>query len=244
MATLGNKKSFSGMVGNVVFKSLNGQQVVQSRPTNIRQTTATKKSASEFGSCSQWARQLRNGLSPFLVGLTDSTMHSRFSAAVYNAIKSNTALPRGERTPLNSNMESLHGFEFNTHSPFANNFKPPITAGLTSTKEVAVALPAFDPETEMTFLAGCTTARLAVYMYATNLKDPESTLAFHSLLALDKQTTVPAQNLLTTTPLPDGYFVLVSAKLLYYNANVLTESNYLNTKEFSPAMVLLAEVVG
>lgn len=141
-------------------------------------------------------------------------------------------------------MESLKGFEFNTHSPFAAYFKPAILAELTLNKEVAVTISALDPQTEVIFPAGCTTAKLAIYMYATDLKDPENTLVFHSLLPINKSTAVPAQNLLTTTPLPEGYFILVSAKLLYYNANLLTESNYLNTKDFSPAMVVLAGVVG
>ncbi|WP_293872272.1 hypothetical protein [Flavobacterium sp.] len=39
-ATLGNKKTFSGMVGNVIFKNLNGKQIAQSRPSDVKQTTA------------------------------------------------------------------------------------------------------------------------------------------------------------------------------------------------------------
>lgn len=244
MATLGNKKAFSGMVGNVVFRIRDGKQIVQSRPATVKQTSATKRSASEFGSCSKWAKQLRIGLTPFLVGLTDSTMHSRFTATLYNAIKHNTNVPQGERTPLNTNMESLQGFEFNTHSPFANYFKPTITAELNANKEVTVSLLAFDPQADMVFPNGCTTAKLALYIYATDLKDLENTLVFHSLLPIDKRTTVAAQNLLTTTPLPEGWFALASVKLLYYTPNVLTESNYLNTKEFSPAMVVLAKNTG
>lgn len=231
------------MVGNVVFKNLNGKQIVVSRPTKVKQTSATQKSASEFGSCSRWAKQLRMGLTPFLVGLTDNTMHSRFTAAVYNALKQQTAIPQGQRSPLNVAMHALQRFEFNTHSPFINCFKKTILAELTSNKEVVVTLPAFNPQRDVVFPNGCTSAKLVVYTYATNLKDPENVLVFHNLLPISKTAEIPAQNLLTTAPIPTGYFVLVSAKLLYYNANVLTESNYLNTKEFSPAMVVLAEAV-
>ena len=58
----------------------------------------------------------------------------------------------------------------------------------------------------------------------------------------NKKTNEPAQTLLTITPLPSGYFVLASAKLFYFNPNVLTESNYQNTKEFSPVVVGLREI--
>ncbi len=243
MATLGNKKTFSGMVGNVVFKNLNGKQIAQSRPARVKQTTATKKSASEFGECSQWARQLRHGLTPFLVGLTDSTMHSRFSAALYNTVKSNTAVPKGERNPVNSDMDALCSFEFNTHSPFALWFRPTLSAALTDSGEVTVAFDTINPEADIMFPNRCDKAKLAVYVYATDFKDNSQRLTFHSLLSIDKRSSISAQTILTTPAIPQGYFVLVAAKLLYYNSNILTENNYLNTKTFSPAMVLLAKTV-
>lgn len=232
------------MVGNVVFRTMNNKQIIQSRPTSLKQTSATKKSASEFGSCSRWAKQLRIGLTPFLVGLTDSAMYQRLTTAVYNAIKSNTAIPQGGRTPLNSNMKTLEGFEFNAHSPFAAHFTPAVSAELNTNKETVISLPAFDPESEMVFPSGCGNTKLAVFIYATDLQDPENTLVFHNIININKNTVVPDQTLLTTTPIPEGYFVLASVKLLYYNPNLITESNYLNTKALSPAMVVMAEAVG
>lgn len=244
MATLGNKKTFNGMVGNVVFRTMNNKQIVQSRPSSVKQTTATKKSATEFGSCSRWAKQVRIGLTPFLVGLTDGAMYQRFTTTVYNAVKSNSELAQGERNPLNSDMKSLEGFEFNAHSPFASHFLPAISAEINNNKEVLISLSAFDPKTEMVFPLDCNTAKLAVFVYATDLLDPEDTIVFHNLISIDKNRVVPAQTILTTAPIPEGYFVLASVKLLYYNPNLITESTYLNTKTFSPAMVVLAEAVG
>lgn len=241
MATLGNKKTFSGMVGNVVFRNVNGRQIVVSRPANVKQTNATKKSASEFGNCSRWAKQLRSGLTPFLVGLTDSQMHQRFATAMYNAIKSNTLLPIGQRTPLNTDMDSLNGFEFNTHSPLAAYFKPTVDAQLNADKEAVIALPEVDPNTEMTFPGGCTNAKLLAFVIATDFTDTTTPLVFHSIIPINKNSALPAQELLHTTPIPEGYFVMAAVKLLYYNPNLLTESNYLNTKDFSPAMVVLAK---
>lgn len=244
MATIGNKKIFSGMIGNVVFKNLNGKQIVVSRPAKVKQTTATQKSASEFGSCSHWAKLLRMGLTPFLVGLTDSALYQRFTTALYNGVKSNRNLPVGERTPLNSAVELLKGFEFNTHSPFTAYFKPTFFAGLNANNEVVIALPAFNPATEIVFPENCTTAKLLVFVYATDFTDTTTPLVFHSILPIHQNIALPAQELLHTTPIPEGYFVLASVKLLYYTPNLLTESNYLNTKDFSPAMVVLAEAVG
>lgn len=243
MATLENKRAFNGMVGNVVFRNYRGKPIVQSRPTQVKQTIATQKSASEFGNCSRWAKQLRLGLTPFLVGQADSALYQRFTAAIYNAVKSNTALPKGERSPLNSDMASLQEFEFNTHSPFATYFKPTIAAQRNANNEVVLTLTDVDPTTDIVFPDGCTTAKLVVVVYATNFSDTTTPLMFHTILPIAKNTTLPAQQLLQTPPIPEGYLVLAAAKMLYYTPNLLTESTTLNSKDFSPAMVLLATAV-
>lgn len=244
MARLGNKKNFKGLVGNVVFREQNGKQIVQSRATNIRQTEATKKSASEFGNCSLWAKKLRIGLKPFLVELTDSTMHQRLTSAIYTGIKTNLNQPIGMRTPLNSNMENLVGFDFNSHSPFETSFKLPITAELTATNEAQITLPAFTPSEVMIFPDGCTTAELVLFVYATNFVDNAQTNSFYTSIPIEKNMSIPTATVWTTPTLPNNYFILTSAKLLFYNPNPLTVRNYLNSKTFSPAMVVMAKTVG
>lgn len=141
-------------------------------------------------------------------------------------------------------MDSLKCFEFNTLSPFAGYFKPTVAAQLKTNNEAVIALPHFDPSTEMIFPDGCTTAKLVIFVYSTDFNDTATPLVFHSIISINKNSALAAQELLHTTPVPEGYFVLVAVKLLYYNPNLLTESNYLNTKVFSPAMVVMAEAVG
>ncbi|MDN3677108.1 hypothetical protein QWY90_07260 [Flavobacterium paronense] len=241
MATIKNNKMLSGTIGPLVFREVYNKQVAQGKRKNIKQTKATKKSASEFGVCSRWAKNLRIGLTPLLVGQTDSTMHQRFTTTVYNAIRTNTSIPLGERNPFNTAMDSLLGFEFNTHSPFKGYFKPTFSTERTTTNEVVITLPDFDPSTAMGFPMGCCNAKLLVFAYATDFKETTIPLVFHNMLSITQNNVLPAQELLHTTPIPEGYFVLAAVKLLYYNPNLLTERNYLNTKEFSPVMVVMAE---
>lgn len=240
MATLGNKKVFSGLAGNVVFRNLNGRQIAQSRPFNVKHSESQKKSAAEFGNCSSWAKQLRLALVPLLAGMTDTVMYQRFTAAVHTAIKQ-SELPKGERTPLTANMHSLKGFEFNAHSRFAEHFTPQIIASLTDNNELQMALPPFEARNAIVFPEYCTHAKLVTYAYATNFEVNSTPLHFHSIIDISKKDAVPAQTLLTTTPIPSGHFVLAAAKLLFYNFDQLTGINYLNSKDFSPAMVVLAE---
>jgi hypothetical protein len=243
MATLGNKKVFSGMAGNVVFRNLNGKQIVQARPSNVKHSESQKKSAAEFGNCSRWAKQLRWGLTPLLAGMTDTIMYQRFTAAVHSAIKQ-SELPKGERTPITAAMHLLEGFEFNTHSPFADHFKSEFTAGLNDGNEILITLPAFEAKEAIVFPEYCTHAKLITYVYATNFEVNSAHLRFHSIIDINKNDVVPAQTLLATTAIPAGHFVLVAAKLLFYKPDSLTGTRDLNTETLSPAMVVLAEAVG
>ena len=243
MAQLGNKKIFSGMAGNVVFRNLNGKQIAQSRPSNVKHSATQKKSASEFGSSSNWAKQLRLGLSSFLVGMSDSYMYQRFTTAIYNTIK-DSDLPQGARTPLNADMQGIEGFEFNSNSPFSDYFSPELTTTLTATNEIQLTLPAFNAAEGIAFPEQCDNVKLIVYAYATDFKDNPSQLVFHNILEINRAEAVPTQTLLSTTPIAVGHFVIVAAKLLYFKPNIITQANYLNTKEFSPAQLVFAGAMG
>jgi len=162
MARLDSKNNIKGLVGNLVFKTLNGKQIIQSRPTHVRQTKATKASSAEFSLCSGWTKALRIGLHSFLVGLTDSYMYRRFNGQFYNALLSNTTIPKGQRTPLNADMSALAGFEFNSHSPFTHYFLPTITTTVEPQRQLTVTLPSFDPKAEMLFPDKTSKAELLV----------------------------------------------------------------------------------
>lgn len=238
MAIINSKNITTGRIGNVIYRSLDGKQIVQIHPGKIKQTKATKISSSEFRQCSSWAKELRLGLAPFLVGLTDSYMYRRFAGQFYNALLSNNSLPKGQRTPLTANMEHLEGFEFNSHSPFSDYFMPKITAVMDSQRQVTVTVPALDAKTQLLFPDGAEKADLVVLVQASNF-DKVSNLAesFFSL-NLEKHTQLPEATLWTSPPLPEGCFVMVSAKLVYYSLNKFTGKNYCNSKTLNPATII------
>jgi hypothetical protein len=72
MARLDKNKFLSGVIGNLVFRNLDGKQIVQSKPDKIKQSKMTKLSGSEFRSCSQWAKMIRQHLYNFLINQNDS----------------------------------------------------------------------------------------------------------------------------------------------------------------------------
>lgn len=244
MARLKNQKIISGLIGNLVFRNLNGMQVVQSHPGKIKQNEATKTSATEFGQSSSWAKQLRVGLEPFLVHLSDAAMYQRFTARLYAALLANTALPKNERTPLNADMTSMAGFEFNRHAPFVTQFLPAVSATMDAQRRVTVTVPPVQPLVDVLYPEGCTNAEVLVYLYATTLAPNAPIADGHFTIALPKQPVTVPQTVWTSPELPEGHFVMVCAKVLYYETNPFTGRTYLNSTVLNPSVVVLARATG
>lgn len=242
MARIGKKGILSGLVGNLVFRNLDGQQVVQSRPATIRQTKATKESASEFRQCSRWAKQVRMGLSSLLMEETDSYMYRRWTGTMYQALVSNTHLPKGQRTPFNCTMKDLEGFDFNTHSLFKDYFFSEIVVALNAEGAVMIKVPEFDPKSQMVFPEKVMNADLVIYVYSTNLEHNQPLTDASFSLPITLNTSLVPETLWNTPTLPSGHWVIVVTKLFYYSVNPFTERKYHNSKKMSPAMVLFSGV--
>ena len=243
MARLNNKKAFSGLIGNLVFRTLEGQQIVQSRPNSVKQTSNTKASALEFRHCSIWAKQLRLDLWAFLNKDTDSYMFRRLTGNFYKAVMSNTNILKGQRTPLNANMSDLVGFDFNLNSPFKDYFLPEIEVTVNSQKQITVVVPELEPKTQVKYPERTIEAELLVYVYAgTLVANAPITEAFVTI-PIDRAAIVLPETSWTSPVLPDNHLVVVSAKLLYYTHNKFTGKNYLNNAQLSPSMILFANTI-
>ncbi|MGL2966622.1 hypothetical protein [Flavobacterium sp. XGLA_31] len=241
MAQINKHKALSGVIGNLVFRTMAKKQIVQSKPDSVQQTSKTRISGSEFRQCSSWAKRLRLGLTSFLSHDTDSYMHSRFTGQLYAALQLNTALPKGVRTPLNSSMVGLAGFEFNTHSPFTDYFTPDINAVLNDQNQVVVTIPAFHPKTAVHFAEETQQAELLLYVLSTNFDRHTHYEDAYTLLPIAYQEALIPETVWTGPVMPQGHLVLVCAKLLFYHTNRFTEKQYVNSKNCSPARIIAAE---
>ena len=241
MARITKNKSFSGIIGNVVFREVGGKLIAQSKSGPIKQTKATQLSGSEFRQCSSWAKRLRLGLASFLDKQTDGLMYRRFTGQLYAALQTNTIVNKGERTPLNSDMNLLSGFEFNSHSPFTNYFAPAIMVTLYEPNQVRVTMPAFSPTTAVRFAENTSQAELLLYVMATNLDQNTTYSEAYTLIPISKTEETIAETVWTTPALPSGQVVLVCAKLLFYHTNKFTEKTYVNSKDCNPAMLVKVE---
>lgn len=242
MAHIRNKNFISGATGNLVFRNLNGKQIIQSHPGEIRQTRATVASASEFSHCSRWAKHLRIGLHSFLAGHTDSYMYRRLTGAFYNALLENTHLSKGQRTPFTADMKALEGFEFNIHSPFKKYFLPEITVVMDSQRQVQVTIPELEPKSQIRFTEGVPHAELVVYACATKFEASSPIADAFFTLPIPLDAAVQSETIWTSPVLPEGYFVVVAAKLLYYEENQFMGKKYSNSDVLNPCRILFCGI--
>jgi hypothetical protein len=239
MAQINKNKSIVGSIGQVVFKEVGKKQILQSKPTDMKQTKRTKESGSEFRQCSSWTKPLRFQLSSFLSNHTDSFMHSRLAGKFYTTLQANTELAKGVRSPMNSDMLALAGFEFNTNSPFPDYFMPTINAVLNDQNEIVITIPAFNPKVEMLFAENTSHADLLIYVMASNFEPFGGFDEGYTVVPIENKYQTKAETIWTSPPMPQGKLVLVCAKLLFYNPNRFTEKQYINSKECSPAQIVM-----
>ncbi len=241
MAQITKNKLITGILGKVVFREVGNKQILLSKAGKVKQTKSTQLSGSEFRQCSSWSKRLRSGLKSFTAGQTDSTMHGRLTGKLYQAIQTNTEQPKGNRTPMNSDMDLLGGFEFNTHSPFTDYCALTLTAIQNEQKQIIVTVPELHPKADMKFMPNTTGAELLLYVVAMTLEGPAHFVEGYTLLPIDKNTAVVPETVWSGPVIPEGYFVVVCAKLLYYAPNKFTEKEYVNHKGCNPAQLIMAK---
>jgi hypothetical protein len=167
-------------------------------------------------------------------------MYKRFTGHFYTTLRSNTNLLKGERNPFNANMSGLAGFEFNTHSPFATHFLAEIAVSVEEQNQIKVVLPVLNPTTAMVFPKRIGAAELVVYVLATTFDQNKAVIEAHFTTPIVKYTPIEETITWVSPPIPNDYFIVVSAQLLFYEANAFTQKNYLNTKVLNPACILFA----
>ena len=240
MARVTKNNFLSGTINNLVFRNLNGVQVVQSKASKVRQTQKTKASGNEFRACSTWAKLLRQNLSSFLLHQTDSYMYRRLTGELYNALLSNTNLNKGERTPTNCSTAGLNGFEFNSHSFFKDYFLVDVQAGLNAQRQVVFNIPEMNCKQDMLFPKRYNNAELLLYCIAFLPENNTTVTEAYTMIELNNTAAVIPPFSWTSPVFPEGCWVIAVAKLMYYTSDKFINKNYLNSKAFNPATLLLS----
>jgi len=240
MATINSKGQLSGTVGPYSFRVVNGKAIVQSKPgrNNVKQTEATKSSASDFGKASYTAKQIRLALFTILQNMTDSRMHIRFATKVYETALSAIELPKGKKLFADGNFSVMQNFEFNSNSLFSRyaTIKPQAT--LNALGQIQLSIPKIYPRNEVLFPIQASDCQLCFMVSAFDKDDYVISYCevFNVELSLESRV-VPPQEFITPE-LPKNAIVFVCQALFYYRKNSVIGKIPLNSKEVHPVSIL------
>jgi hypothetical protein len=108
----------SGRLGDWVFyyrKDKRGRKkyYVRRAPENVRQTAATRRTATDFSTASKAGRLIRQALKPYTSKYKDGSLHYRLNALLGQILRLDTESPAGQKRLLPENISLLTGFRFN-----------------------------------------------------------------------------------------------------------------------------------
>lgn len=230
-------KFIIGSIGDTVYKAVNGTQVMQSKPGRggVRQTPATKESASLFGKGSSLAGSLRNRMYHVINGNADGRVASRFTTAVNSVIRhcysSKTKTFHFEK----DSFESLVGFDFNIKSLLQKSMWLMPESKLTE-NILTITLPELKTHEELKFPKGTNLCEIKICVLLYKLEEgleykiPEiKTVEITSDLAILEEQDIEFN-------IPEGCFCIAAIGLHYYEVkrNVTTDRN---SKTFNPAAI-------
>lgn len=108
MATQNGIFKFTGRLGNMIGYYRNGLHYFRSKPTSVRQTTATKIAARHFGQASRKGKLIRHASLPLLNTQYDGSLVNRLNKVLLQASA--------------TTHQELCGFRFNQHTSLERFF--------------------------------------------------------------------------------------------------------------------------
>lgn len=240
MARINNRNKITGLIGNVVFKEVNGQLILQSRPgkNGVHQTTATKKSATDFGNNSVNSKKLYQAMQTLLLGYNDGSMAYRFRAQSYQGVLADTQHPRGQKTLWHGNPHVLQGFEFNLNSLYSNYCSVPTAFNINTNHTVTLDITSFVPKTDL--LLPANTQQLTLCFMVNAYHSTTMAVQHQQLFTLPITNVQNTQQAIsfTSSVIPVQSLVLVTACILYYNHSAALGNICLNHKGMHPAAIV------
>ncbi|PWG81427.1 hypothetical protein [Pararcticibacter amylolyticus] len=239
MAVIDRNGNWRGKVGNNVYRTVGSTQVVQIKPSNVRQTTATRESALEFGLASSAAMDIRYIISPAF-HTTDRGMPNRLTNCIRRCM-SLSGKKRGERDIHDGDVSVFKGFQFNKNSPLSTVLLAKPLVNLTDDRKVQVGIPGFNTRTDL--------KRPSMPYSGINLQIMVTAFHFRSgyseYLGFKEQwigrgvVLSPSVEWKSEKEVPPGSLVLVTVSLNAESENCMRKDS-VNTKEWSPAEIVEA----
>lgn len=233
-------KYWVGTVGNTVFRSLDGEQIVQSkeRPGTRRMAEGSLAVAARMGSKSALAKQIRMSFHKIINNFYEGKMINRLTREISAIL--NCCVKDGEATFSRFSFSALAGFDFNAYSPLRESlgFHPlvGVDKGI-----LTVTLPDIQLLNQLKFPAGADTCELSVSVSLMRLKEGyrlnyplEQRLTIHK-----SEGCVPGKEFVFKVPEGCLYIAAMALKFTALKNNRIT---MFNSKHFNPVGIIDAYV--
>lgn len=241
MAIKDNQGFFRGTIGEYVFKVVDGKQVVQSRPFDVKQSKRTKESSSLFGMCSKQAVSVRGSLKTYLLGNQDPKMAARFLGVCFRILKANKGRSKENFDLINTDLTELKGFNFNIKSPFSSYFTPTIQIEGSPKEGLKVTIPSLIPELDIQYPDRCFTVELRIILTHTSFDCRYIGVTTHRDFLLRKNKQQLDAQIFDFEPIEEPGVTMVTAQLIFYNETSKFGKILLNNKDFHPTEVVYAK---
>ena len=240
MAQLDNKSGLKGNIGNLVFRNVKGKTIVQSRPDTAGKARKgrAKQTATDFGRASQTTSSIIRGLRPFLSSMYDSQFFNRFRTAVYQGMKMNDTLPQGSLDFWQGEPTVLEGVEADLKNQYPQYVQIPDLQLSLEAETLEINVPEFKADNHLYWPSKAGEAELGYWMSVYDSKTYQ--VLRHELFRIPiphKTQSIPATRF-TATGLPPEALLLVTARVLYYTADIRLGKLCMNSKAFNPTQVL------
>jgi len=226
-----------GIVGPLIFRKLNGKQVVSSRipAGTMKQTEATKQAAGNFGAASGLSKHFRLMNQSLIAGHNDSGMFNRLTSRFVESLnKSRDREDKGFKFSTDS-FDSLTGFDFNINSPVADRMS--LLPGLIlEDSQLRLFYLETPEEIDLKFPVKSMDCEIIASMAVFNLKKGQRVFTSDLQQRVVKKKNPVINDLEFRFNAPQGCLCIVSILLKYYSVMDI-RGTLVNTKQFSPAAI-------
>ena len=238
MATQGSNGKIKGKINNIVYRQLGSKQVMQTAPTSVKQTDATKLHALEFGVASAHGKVIRT-IFQKEYEVSDGKMNARLNAAIGSCLRT-ADKEVGERTLHDANLDDLKGFEFNLDAPIASRIAARPTCTVDADGTFHFHLPSFNTCNDIAYPSADfeMDAKLTVGLVAIQFEEEYVQVIDYETFRfknLDEQLEINWQ---CQKQLPKDFITLVFLSLRYSTTNWVGREISTTDRTYIPTVLL------
>jgi hypothetical protein len=132
---------YSGKLGDQIGYRKGKHYFMRQAPAVVRQTTATKKAAADFGTASKGSRVIRHALQDSLQHCYDPSLNVRLNKVLGEIVRADAHHSAGQRLLTADHMTHLQGFQFNADARLDQFLTDPPVVKIDDNQGTGVTLP-------------------------------------------------------------------------------------------------------